>query len=83
SVSWRAGCRANWHVRFGGRSEETGWSKGQYRASGRPYWGEGPRIAGRRTWLFCAWLSWSRFRVVIPVWDCTLGTLVACLDTTL
>lgn len=46
-------------------------------------WGEGPRIAGRRTWLFCAWLSWSRFRVVIPVWDCTLGTLVACLDTTL
>ncbi|WP_406116379.1 IS21 family transposase [Streptomyces sp. NBC_01014] len=46
-------------------------------------WGEGPRIAGRRTWLFCAWLSWSRFRVVIPVWDCTLGTLVACLDTAL
>ncbi|MEU3787435.1 IS21 family transposase [Streptomyces sp900129855] len=46
-------------------------------------WGEGPRIGGRRTWLFCAWLSWSRFRVVIPVWDCTLGTLVACLDTTL
>ncbi|MBC9719545.1 transposase family protein [Streptomyces sp. TRM66268-LWL] len=46
-------------------------------------WGEGPRIAGRRTWLFCAWPSWSRFRVVLPVWDCTLGTLVACLDTTL
>jgi transposase len=46
-------------------------------------WGEGPRIGDRRTWLFCAWLSWSRFRVVIPVWDCTLGTLVACLDTTL
>ncbi|MET9603348.1 hypothetical protein [Streptomyces sp. NPDC006459] len=45
--------------------------------------GEGPRIGGRRTWLFCAWLSWSRFRVVIPVWDCTLGTLVACLDTAL
>ena len=46
-------------------------------------WGEGPKIGGRRTWLFCAWRSWSRFRVVIPVWDCTLGTLVACLDTTL
>lgn len=43
-------------------------------------WGEGPRIAGRRTQLFCAWLSWSRFRVVIPTWDQTLGTLVACLD---
>jgi transposase len=46
-------------------------------------WGEGPRIDGRRTWLFCAWLSWSRFRVVLPVRDCTLPTLVACLDTTL
>jgi transposase len=46
-------------------------------------WGEGPRIAGRRTQLFCAWLSWSRFRVVLPAWDQTLGTLVACLDTTL
>ena len=33
--------------------------------------------------LFCAWLSWSRFRVVIPAWDRTLGTLVACLDATL
>jgi transposase len=46
-------------------------------------WGEGPRIGGRRTQLFCAWLSWSRFRVVLPVWDQTMGTLVACLDATL
>jgi transposase len=46
-------------------------------------WGEGPRIGGRRTSLFCAWLSWSRFRVVLPAWDQTLGTLVACLDATL
>ncbi|MDQ1412439.1 MAG: hypothetical protein QOE07_1027, partial [Acidimicrobiaceae bacterium] len=46
-------------------------------------WGEGPRIAGRRTNLFCAWLAWSRFRVVIPTWDRTMGTLVACLDATL
>ncbi|MEU8404497.1 IS21 family transposase [Nonomuraea sp. NPDC048892] len=46
-------------------------------------WGEGPRVGGRRTWLWCAWLAWSRFRVVIPVWDCTLGTLVACLDSAL
>lgn len=46
-------------------------------------WGEGPRIGGRRTCLFCAWLAWSRFRVVIPTWDRTLGTLVACLDATL
>ncbi|MFV2022778.1 hypothetical protein ACFHVL_30370 [Micromonospora sp. LOL_023] len=46
-------------------------------------WGSGPVIAGRRTSLFCAWLSWSRFRVVLPVWDQTLPTLVSCLDTTL
>ena len=46
-------------------------------------WGEGPRVNGRRTQLFCAWLSWSRFRVVIPTWDQTLGTLVSCVDATL
>jgi transposase len=46
-------------------------------------WGDGPRVAGRKTSLFCAWLAWSRFRVVIPTWDQTLGTLVACLDATL
>ena len=43
----------------------------------------GPRIGGRRTQLFCCWLAWSRFRVVIPTWDQTLGTLVACLDAAL
>ena len=46
-------------------------------------WGEGPRIGGRRTSLWCAWLAWSRFRVVIPVFDKTLPTIVACLDATL
>ena len=46
-------------------------------------WGEGPRIGGRRTTLWCAWLPWSRFRVVIPVLDKTLPTIVACLDATL
>lgn len=51
-------------------------------------WGEGSRVPGpdgkpRRTWLFCAWLAWSRFRVVIPVWDQTLPTLTACLDAAL
>jgi len=46
-------------------------------------WGDGPKVNGRRTQLFCAWLAWSRFRVVIPVWDQTLGTLIACLDETL
>lgn len=46
-------------------------------------WGEGPKVDGRRTQLFCAWLSWSRFRVVIPAWDQTLGTLVSCVDAAL
>jgi hypothetical protein len=43
-------------------------------------WGTGPIIVGRATWLFCAWLAWSRFRVVIPVWDKTIPTLIGCLD---
>jgi transposase len=43
-------------------------------------WGEGPRIGGRRTNLFCAWLAWSRHRVVISTWDRTLPTVIGCLD---
>lgn len=46
-------------------------------------WGEGPRVGGRRTNLFCAWLAWSRYRVVMPTWDRTLGTVLACVDATL
>jgi transposase len=45
-------------------------------------WGDGPRVDGRRTWLWCAWLAWSRFRVVIPVLDKTLPTVASCLDST-
>jgi len=51
-------------------------------------WGKGPLVPGpdgtpRVTLLFCAWLAWSRFRVVLPVWDRTLPTLIACLDAAL
>lgn len=46
-------------------------------------WGDGPLIGTRKAILWCAWLAWSRFRVVIPVWDKTLPTIVACLDATL
>src|SRR5699024_10819842 len=51
-------------------------------------WAAGPKVPGpdgspRRTWLFCAWQAWSRFRVVIPVWDQTLPTLITCLDATM
>jgi len=43
-------------------------------------WGHGPIIDGRQTNLFCAWLAWSRFRVVIPTWDRTIPTVIGCLD---
>jgi transposase len=51
-------------------------------------WGTGPIVFGpdgrsRPTLLFCAWLAWSRFRVVLPTWDRKLGTLLTCLDATL
>lgn len=46
-------------------------------------WGDGPRIDGRKTWLWCAWLAWSRYRVVVPVLDKTLPTVASCLDITL
>jgi len=46
-------------------------------------WGDGPLVGVMKTWLFCAWLAWSRFRVVIPVTDKTLPTLIACIDQTL
>ena len=51
-------------------------------------WGVGPAVpfAGgppRATLLFCLWLAWSRFRVVIPTWDRTLPTLLSCIDTSL
>lgn len=46
-------------------------------------YGEGPLIAGRRTSLFCAWLAWSRFRVVLALADRTLPSVVMALDRTL
>jgi transposase len=32
--------------------------------------------------LFCAWLAWSRFRVVVPLRDKTLPSVVIGLDRT-
>jgi hypothetical protein len=29
-------------------------------------WGAGPLIWERKTQLWCAWLAWSRFRVITP-----------------
>jgi transposase len=46
-------------------------------------YGDGPVVAGRRAVLFCAWLAWSRFRVVVPLVDKTLASVVIGLDRTL
>ncbi len=45
--------------------------------------GDGPLIGGVRTTLFCAWLAWSRFRVVLAVLDKTAPTVFAALDVAL
>src|SRR5205823_3940881 len=44
---------------------------------------DGPLVDGRKTSLWCAWLPWSRFRVVVPIRDKTLATVIACIDVTL
>jgi transposase len=46
-------------------------------------YGDGPSVAGRATVLFCAWLAWSRFRVVVPLWDRTMPSVVVALDRAL
>ncbi len=45
--------------------------------------GDGPLVGGTKAVLFCAWLAWSRFRVVLPIRDKTLPTVIACIDATL
>jgi hypothetical protein len=44
---------------------------------------DGPRIGGAATVLFCFWLAWSRFRVVLPLWDKTQASVFAAIDTAL
>jgi transposase len=46
-------------------------------------YGDGPVVAGRRAVLFCAWLAWSRFRVVVPLREKTLPSVVIGLDRAL
>lgn len=45
--------------------------------------GTGPTVAGVATVLFCAWLAWCRFRVILPILDKSLPTVMACIDTAL
>lgn len=44
--------------------------------------GAGPPIAGANTVLFCAWLAWSRFRVIVALVDKSMPSVVAALDQT-
>lgn len=71
-ASWRSGQRRRYRPWI---PEPGMWCQFDY--------GEGPVIGGVRTQLFCAWLAWSRFRVVIPILDKTLPSVIAALDTTL
>lgn len=46
-------------------------------------YGTGPLVAGVEVVLFCAWLAWSRFRVVVPILDKTLPTVALAIDRAL
>ena len=46
-------------------------------------YGDGPVVTGARTVLFCAWLAWSRYRVVVPLREKTLASVVIGLDRAL
>jgi hypothetical protein len=44
--------------------------------------GDGPVVDGVKTVLFCLWLAWSRFRVILALHDCTMPSVVSALDRT-
>jgi transposase len=77
---WVAESKRRWRRRHGRRTRpwipEPGlWMQWDY--------GDGPVVEGRATVLFCAWLAWSRFRVVLPLRDKTMPSVVMGLDRTL
>lgn len=45
-------------------------------------YGKGPLVGGQATTLFCGWLAWSRFRIVLALRDRTFPSLVGALDQT-
>jgi Mu transposase, C-terminal domain len=77
---WVAVSKRRWRQRHGRRTRpwipEPGlWMQWDY--------ADGPVVEGRATVLFCAWLAWSRFRVVVPLRDKTLPSVVLGLDRAL
>jgi len=45
--------------------------------------GDGPAVGGAATVLFCLWLAWCRFRVVLPILDKTQASVWAAVDAAL
>ena len=45
--------------------------------------GDGPLIGQARTTLFCLWLAWSRYRVVLPLLDRTWPSVAGAVDVAL
>jgi hypothetical protein len=45
--------------------------------------GDGPRIGSAATVLFCFWLAWSRFRVVLPLLDRSWPSVAGAIDVAL
>jgi transposase len=43
-------------------------------------YGDGPLVGGERSVLFVAWLAWSRVRLILPLRDKKLPTVIAALD---
>jgi transposase len=77
---WVAESKRRWRREHGRRTRpwiaEPGlWMQWDY--------GDGPVVDGRQTVLFCAWLAWSRYRVVVPLRDKTLPSVVMGLDRAL
>jgi transposase len=75
-----AAAKRRWRVEHGRRTRpwvtEPGlWMQWDY--------GDGPTVEGRSTALFCAWLAWSRFRVVIALRDKTMASVVMAMDRAL
>ncbi len=72
---------------------KTAWAAGRRRVF-RPWvpepgmwaqydFGQGPMVGGTATVLFCLWLAWSRFRVVLPLLDKAGPTVFAAVDVAL
>jgi len=45
--------------------------------------GDGPAIGPAETVLFCFWLAWSRFRVIVPLLDRTWPSVAGGIDVAL